>query len=484
MDATITTNRNFGTIGTTIALVSALCFISLIGPRKALAGETPLEYTYRQPAKTVMNPDGGPWVNVELTKATVAEISSQVLQFHGSYPGYPDYSVGPLRLVRAPLCLNPVGATQAQCQGQTSPQQPISDDDVDKIDGYLQKVADANVKTLLRFAYNYSASGKDAKMEIILTDIAKLSKVVAKHRNVIYALEAGFIGYWGEGHNSNCGTNCTNNTPLATDIFMKAEESAFGPYVTLLNRYPSNVMDWEPRNQVIWGIHDDHYAENERNTWIYAKWSRFPYSIDTMQHFGSARSDEKPFSVEIGGENPTLQAYGPFNDLSERFHLNALDMAWNIKTLSEDEQFPQIINRVGPVIGLTKATLDVAPQRGLSSKLTLSFVNTGYSRLFTKVRAYLVMTDSKGNMLGNNVFPRVALPIDFTKLASSGGTDSVSADITFPIDLANNTSYFVALQIVDPDPSLAGKVQYNYWLNNAGVPNPSTGLNNLFAVHF
>lgn len=481
MDITTTTNRQFATIGTRSALVFSLCFISLFGQRKALAAELPLEYTYSQPAKTVMNPDGGPWVNVELPKATVAEISSQVLPFSGNYSSdYPNYSVGPLRLVRAPLCLNPVGASQGQCKGLTSPQKALSDDEINKIDGYLQKVEDAHVKTLLRFAYNYSPSGNDAKMEIILKDIGKLRRVVEKHKNVIYALEAGFIGYWGEGHNSTNG----NNTPAATEVFMAAEEANFGPYVTLLNRYPSNIMDWEPRNQVIWGIHDDHYAENEKNTWTYPHWSRFPYPEDTMKHFGSARSDQKPFSVEIGGENPSLQAFVPFNDLSERFHLNALDMAWNIKTLSEDEQFPQIINRVGPAIGLTKATLDVAPQRGLPSKLTLSFVNTGYSRLFTQVRAYLVMTDAHGSMLSSNVFQPIPLRFDFTNLVSSGGTDSVSTEITFPMDLADKTSYFVALQIVDPDSSLARKFQYNYWLNNAGVPDPSTGLNKLFAVQF
>lgn len=455
-----------------VGSAGGLSLLALFCAGQVSAFSSPVEFNYTQPTQTVLNPDGGPWVHADLTQMSVETLSDLVVTFPTI-----NFSVGPLRLVHAPLCLNPVGANSANC-GQLADPTPITDGDVTQIDGYLQKAENAHLKILLRFAYNYNGSGPDASMNVILADIAKLAPVVAKHKNIIYAMEAGFIGYWGEGHNSTHG----NNTPERTRIFMAAEEDAFGPSVTLLNRYPSNILDWEPRGRVTWGIHDDHYTEGatDSHTWMSPNWSRFAYSFNTLQHFGEGRTDQKPFSVEVGGEDPTYQSYEAFDAISRRFHLNALDLTWNTTTVSENGHFPEIVNRVGPAIGLTSASLYSLPQRGLPSTLTLSFVNTGYSRLFTKVPVYLVLTDSAGNRVDDTTFPPIPVPIDLTSIASGGGTESVSVKADFPNDLTSDMHYYLALWIPDPDPTLGIKREYNYLLNNVSVPNQETGLNQLF----
>lgn len=455
-------------------VVICLFLFSITMASRTRAAETPLAYQYTQPAQTVLNGDGGPWDAADLPHRTVDQLKNIVVTF----PALPGYSVGPLRLIHAPLCLNPVGASQAECgQAGTEPT-VITDAELAMIDGYLQKAEDARLKVILRFAYNYFSGGNDAPMDIIVADIAKLSPIVAKHKAIIYAMDAGFIGYWGEGHNSSNG----NNTPDKTHAFMEGEERYFGPYVMLMNRYPSNIMDWEPRGKVIWGIHDDHYAEDstDSHTWKSANWARFDYSFNTLQHFGEGRTDQMPMSVEVGGENPTLQTYENFDAYSRQFHLNGMSLSWNTTDLSKNGHFPEIVNRVGPVIGLTSASLDSQPLRGSSSALTLSFINTGYSRLFVKVPVYVVLTDSAGQRMQQ--FAPVPVPIDLTSIMAYGGRASASAEITFPADLPLNQAYNLALWMPDPDLTLATYHEYNYLLNNENVPDAAAGLNRLFPI--
>jgi hypothetical protein len=449
----------------------------------AQAASPPLEFTFTAPSKTVLNSDGGPWNPVNLANRTVKSLTA--IKVAVPIPGG-SYSVGPLRLVHAPMCLNPVQAEFSTCGGPNDPPPPLTASDVTKIDGYLQKAEDAKLKIILRFAYNDVSGGMDAPMSQILNDIRMLAPIVAKHKNIIYAMDAGLIGYWGEGHNSNCGTNCTNNTKENTGKFMAAEEAAFGPYVTLLCRYPSNILDWEPRGKVIWGMHDDDYGGDatDSHTWMVPNWSRFEYSFNTLQHLGQGRTDEKPFSVEPSGSGSVLATYEDFDAYSRRFHLNAMALNIGLETLAQTGRLPDVVNHVGPVIGLTHASIDVPPARGLPSSVTLSFVNNGYSKLLVKVPVYLVMTDALGKRLDDKIFPPVLLPIDLTSIDGSGGTKSVTTQIKFPMDVSSNTPYFVALWMPDPDSSLRNDPKFNYFLNNVGVPKLATGLNQLFQVRF
>lgn len=471
----------------TVHIIIAACLplIALIAPYCSSAQSGPLEWTYTQSSQLVLNSDGGPWLTADLANWSLMKLSNLTIDYGASG----QYPIGPMRLVHAPICLNPVGSTQGEC-GKTNtyatPLKPLSQDQANQIDGYLQKAEDAHLKVILRFAYNFFEGGDDAPLHVIKADIQMLAPVVARHKNIIYAMDAGFIGYWGEGHNSQHGKDDdhTNNTPHKTREFMEAEEAAFGPYVTLLNRYPSNIMDWEPRGQVIWGIHDDHYAGNptDANTWKAPAWSRFDYTTNTLQHFGGGRSDEKPVSAELGDAESPLLSQDYLDAYSKRFHLNSMDLNWNTNNVRSESWFYDFVRHIGPAIGLTDALLDSYPVRGASSTLTLSFINTGYSRLFVNVPMYLVLTDSAGKQLSTETFRPVRVPLDLTTIAGSNGEASVSVPVTFPVDLAPGSTYKVALWMPDPDSKLNTMPEYNYLLNNKDVFNRTTMLNELFPV--
>ena len=66
----------------------------------------------------------------------------------------------------------------------------------------------AGLKLVLRFAYNagpWPNTEPDASKERILGHIAQLGPVFASHSDVIFVVQAGFIGAWGEWHSSTEG---------------------------------------------------------------------------------------------------------------------------------------------------------------------------------------------------------------------------------------------------------------------------------------
>ena len=60
------------------------------------------------------------------------------------------------------------------------------------------------VKALLRFAYekDYPANTNGPTKDQILRHIGQLKEIVQKNADVIYVLQAGFIGAWGEWHSA------------------------------------------------------------------------------------------------------------------------------------------------------------------------------------------------------------------------------------------------------------------------------------------
>ena len=76
----------------------------------------------------------------------------------------------------------------------------------------------SGVKLMLRFTYNFGYS-PDAPINIVLQQIAQLKPILTQYSDVIAVMQAGFIGAWGEWHDStNDLTTLTNRSKIANAI--------------------------------------------------------------------------------------------------------------------------------------------------------------------------------------------------------------------------------------------------------------------------
>ena len=101
------------------------------------------------------------------------------------------------------LAYDGVSVMQSYCflnrydDGRDLPQSKLDD-----IEAFFAKVRAAGVKLLLRFAYELSPTLTGPTAETTLKHIRQLAPLLQRNKDVIYVLQCGFVGKFGEWHNS------------------------------------------------------------------------------------------------------------------------------------------------------------------------------------------------------------------------------------------------------------------------------------------
>ena len=101
-------------------------------------------------------------------------------------------------------------------------------------DADMQVLRDKGFKCILRFAYNWN-SKTDATLEYVKKHITKLKPHLKDNADVIYALETGFVGQWGEWYYTS------NFTPNESQHLTDARRVVID---SMLSACPQTVSCW------------------------------------------------------------------------------------------------------------------------------------------------------------------------------------------------------------------------------------------------
>ncbi|MDO5565309.1 MAG: DUF4832 domain-containing protein [Planctomycetia bacterium] len=98
----------------------------------------------------------------------------------------------------------PYGLTivQTYCYLDTWRDKPLPQEKLDWLQREFDALRACGLKSLLRFAYEYGDMKNGAKPERILQHMEQLAPIIRKNIDVIYVMQAGFIGAWGEWHSA------------------------------------------------------------------------------------------------------------------------------------------------------------------------------------------------------------------------------------------------------------------------------------------
>ncbi|MCK5457773.1 MAG: DUF4874 domain-containing protein, partial [Melioribacteraceae bacterium] len=92
---------------------------------------------------------------------------------------------------------------QAYCYLTDFNDKPLSEEKIVLLQRSLNRCRDAGLKILLRFAYEKTSNRKiGPSIETILSHLDQLAPIIQNNKDVIYVLQAGFVGAWAEWHNS------------------------------------------------------------------------------------------------------------------------------------------------------------------------------------------------------------------------------------------------------------------------------------------
>ncbi|WP_433794506.1 DUF4832 domain-containing protein [Actinoplanes sp. CA-252034] len=331
----------------------------------------------------------------------------------------------------------------------------ISRADLDLVRADLTAARSAGVKVVARFAYT-DDSDEDATPARTVRHIAQLGKVITENADVVAAVQAGFIGRWGEWYSTR---NFTRTDWQDRRQVLSALLAATPVSVPIQVRTPQIKRRLAPKTPRV-GIHDDcflagtddygTYTGDDRE-WLAAQGSSMLVGGETCAP--SARSGWANANAEMAAYHWTY--------LNPSFHEGVLQ-SWG--SAGRDEA----ARRLGYRLRLLKATLPASARPGARTTAQIILVNDGYAAPLQNRPLRLVLSTGVRNV---NVGIR-------TDLRTWTPGKAVILNATFYAPSVPGT-YPMSLSLPDPVPGLATTPAYAIRFANSGVWDETTGRNSL-----
>ena len=350
----------------------------------------------------------------------------------------------------------------------------------------FQNHRDAGVKTVLRCAYGDSS--KDAKVEIVEAHIKQLKPIFQEYEDVIYAVEAGWVGACGEWANGD-GTGFVSNAENRARVVV-ALLDAFPKDIQILLRTPGY------KRQVlaqIWGrsytVRDTITAETAFDGSAVSRLGGhndcYMATGNDAGTFGSNEDrklwkDDSHYTV-MGGETCTIAGYYDYcnctvaPDRMESGHWSYLniDYSQDIQNVWRAEGcFDEFVRRMGYRLALNGLSLDGEFVAGNKVKVKLSLTNHGYACIMRERKLEFVLVND------NNASDRTVWVSDADpRRWAAGGTYNIEEEFKLPSNLSSEGSYTLYLNLPDISRNLHDNPLYSIRLANKRVWNPTLGMN-------
>lgn len=365
----------------------------------------------------------------------------------------------------------------------------ISEAYLQLVEKNLEVLRKTGVKTILRFGYteNQSAKVYDASEEQVLRHIAQLKPILQKYGDVIYVLQAGFVGCWGEWY-----------------------------YTTNFVQNPRKDEDYLPRKHVCDALLDalDESRQVELRTPAF-KMKMYGYSLaDTITR---AEAHQPTVKARLAGHNDCYLAsandMGTFNGntdreywkaetkytimggetcaLAKKFcdcgntlqdmadqHFSYLNMSYNREVINYWQNggcYDEIKKRLGYRLSITEGYYSPAPAAGQPFRIVLKIKNDGFASIMNQRDADFVLKDATGKVIGT-------FPVDSDPRFWMAGTVTV-IDRTINLPEGLSGEYTLCLNLPDHSEKLHDNPLFSIRLSNKDVWDEQSGMNILHTIN-
>lgn len=440
----------------------------------------PLTNTFSPNATTISTSEGAPYADCDFWVDSASSCTSQS-----------NFGYGPTKVMRLYICLSGE-VSGLLCSQEPEVTGPLSTAMLNGINSRIAAFAGTGMRLLIVFIYNFGPVGPgamDAPIGVISENIDQLAPILLQNKDLIFSMEAGFIGTWGEWHDSTNG----NDTAAAQATVLNAESSYFSSVFPILVRYPGDLIQYigstTPSNEL--GLYDAYYASDsdDGGTWDTCAptggWCLSNYTVSQLQSYAAAVSTTTMFQGEFGAEDPTLQTCDALASYSYTYHPQSFALfpyPTDIGTELQDEGCAlSFYNQIGTRIELQKVAISGNPTANGQLQFSITLVNTGYGRVIRERPATLVF------VAAGNVVAQIPIPVsqlDLRQLASSATPvpQTFQINVSLPATFPSSGPVSIALLIPDPAPSLTTQPAYALPLNSVDqsdnpIFEPTTGYN-------
>jgi hypothetical protein len=332
---------------------------------------------------------------------------------------------------------------------------PLDEAKLEHLGFALKGVRDAGLKVIFRAAYGFTDADyrvDPLDLGLVRKHIARMSSVLTRHAPVVWTVQAGMLGPWGEWHNSNHG-----NPPSleARRTVVEAWLEGLPSQIPLQVRRAMFVRELFPTPQGRTGWHNDALLANPDDMGTYAEpgWDRareleWSHQQNLKTPFGG---ETVPDSEGTGAEQVMREL-----ELLRVSYLNRGYHGGTFKRWKRDGIFAEVEKRLGHRWVLRQAG---------PSGVTLE--NTGFAPLYTSRKLEAAWVDP--------VSLKPISAITGTQVDLKGQTGHL--EIPFRLSAAPAGSV-LALRLPDAAPSLRDDGRYALNLASEGVRfDEATGWN-------
>jgi hypothetical protein len=357
----------------------------------------------------------------------------------------------------------------------------ISETYINQLRERFGQMRQAGIKATVRFWYVWGGTATVPRSRI-LQHIEQLAPLLRDNADVMAALQAGFVGAWGEWH-SHSGLSDQDKR----DIFMALARVVPSDRKIQL-RYVASLRLFAPQGfsesqafdtqQIVsrLGHHNDCFMVNQSDAGTYA-WDDPQRSND--RNFLAAITRYMPVGGEMCGDVPEAGS-DPYNRRSPQGQLDELArFNWsfiandfgNVERWRQWGIYDTIARKLGYRLALTQS---VVPEVATGGRLRLSFTvrNDGWAAPYNPRPVRVVLRNPQSRQvfsLNVSADPRRWF---------AGSTQAIQVDQALPAGISPG-SYEVLLHFPDPYPSIAARPEYAIRLANPDVWEASTGYNRL-----
>lgn len=347
----------------------------------------------------------------------------------------------------------------------------IAGDFLEKLDQGFQRVRASGLKIVLRFTYSGAIGEADAPKATVLRHIGQLKPLLQAHGDVIAALQAGFIGAWGEWHGSTQGND---NDGVRREV-VTALLDAVAPSRMVQLRTPAfkrsltgsapiaeaEAFRGTPRARL--GHHNDAFFSDANDMGTYA---------EPVQGSKDWVAQDSRFVVN-GGETTDRPKGGGADFLAEmertRWSFCHFRYPDAVKAQWEKEgHLGRMRRRLGYRFSLVEAAFPPSVKPGGQLELALRLRNEGFAAPFNP-RPLRVVLAGKGGA-------RFDAKTSVDARRWEPGEHKVTLRLSIP-SKAPRGVYRLALALPDDAASLAGRPEYAIRFANQGAWDAKEGLN-------
>ncbi len=388
----------------------------------------------------------------------------------------------------------------------------LADSFLVRLDADFVTARRAGVKLIVRFVYGWYGVRPDAPKAIILRHLDQLQPVLERNQDVLCHLDAGFVGAWGEWHDS---TNGLLVGSYRSEIGADAREILDRIFATVPRsrmitlRYPTQKSsyfhpDYVPGGRDIWEDsvpmprpEEAFKGTNESragnlNDGLHSNSFDSCYgwegALDVLARIKQRVSTENRYVVQSGemdaGFDKTMEMAS-----GERMLAEGRRMRWSLLTVDtppgeqpinpilarwqHEGRLEEIERSLGYRLRLLESRL---PERGLAGGRlwgSLALRNDGFAAPYNPRCVELILRHTQTEAV--HIIP---LPDDPRRWLPDNDRHAVALDVRLPNSLTPGR-YQVLLNFPDPCPSLHDRPEYSIRLANRGVWEPPTGYNSL-----